>query len=159
MTNQLTSNPVVVDDAGADGDFTATVTFTNGPDAVYEALATTSGISGWWVPATGSAETGGELTFDFGGGLKLTGVDEATRPLFVRWTVLICEPAPDWVGTRIHFELNALDNGGTRLAFRHEGLTAQLECFESCHAGWTHYLGSLAAYVETGIGWPASSEK
>ena len=38
------------------------------------------------------------------------------------------------------------------LYFRHEGLTPELECFDMCHEGWTHYLASLVSYVETGQG-------
>ena len=40
------------------------------------------------------------------------------------------------------------------LYFRHQGLTPELECFDMCHEGWTHYLDSLVSYVETGQGQP-----
>ena len=60
---------------------------------------------------------------------------------------------PEWAGTTIVFELAPAD-GGSELRFRHVGLTPQLECFDMCHEGWTHYLASLVAYVDTGEGHP-----
>ena len=80
-------------------------------------------------------------------------VGEADRPTRVRWDVLVCEPAPDWVGTAITFDL-APAATGTELRFHHQGLNPGLECFDDCHAGWTHYLASLVDYVDQGAGSP-----
>ncbi|MDQ2874979.1 MAG: hypothetical protein M3Y33_09385 [Actinomycetota bacterium] len=41
-----------------------------------------------------------------------------------------------------------------RCAFRHEGLSPQLECYDMCRAGWDQYLPSLRDYLETGTGTP-----
>ena len=80
-------------------------------------------------------------------------VDEAERPARVRWDVLVCEPATDWVGTSITFDLQPL-HGGTELRFQHHGLNPELECYETCNAGWTRYLASLVDYVDRGSGSP-----
>lgn len=45
------------------------------------------------------------------------------------------------------FELTADGSGSTRLDFRHLGLVPELDCYEQCHAGWDHFLASLAAHV------------
>jgi steroid delta-isomerase-like uncharacterized protein len=55
------------------------------------------------------------------------------------------------VGTTVGFDLTASGNG-TELRFQHHGLTAQLECFEDCRAGWNQYLASLVDYVDNGGG-------
>ena len=60
---------------------------------------------------------------------------------------------PDWDGTTIYFDV-AEAGDGAMLYFRHEGLTPELECFDMCHEGWTHYLASLVSYAETGQGQP-----
>ena len=85
---------------------------------------------------------------------KVSRVDEATPCSKVCWTVTVCEPLADWVGTTINFELFSTAEGGTRLQFRHAGLTPQLECFDSCSAGWRQFLRSLINYVDEGQGSP-----
>jgi uncharacterized protein YndB with AHSA1/START domain len=135
-------------------DYEAATSFRAPADAVFGALTTTSGLSGWWTRATGSGSTGGELTFLFGDLRKVIRVDETKRPSVVRWTVLVSEPLRDWEGTTIEFDLSADEAGGSRLHFRHHGLTPQLECFDSCSDAWTRFLGSLAEYLETGHGDP-----
>jgi hypothetical protein len=77
-------------------------------------------------------------------------VDESTPPSTVTWTTLVCGPAPDWVGTSISFSLSPGEQGGSRLHFRHVGLTPRLECFDQCQAGWNYHLPNLVAYVDTG---------
>jgi hypothetical protein len=80
-------------------------------------------------------------------------VEEADRPSRVRWSVLVCEAAPDWVGTSISFDLEPAGTG-TTLRFRHDGLNPGLECFDLCQAGWTRHLASLVEFVDRGAGTP-----
>jgi uncharacterized protein YndB with AHSA1/START domain len=134
-------------------DFESTRIFTAAPDAVFDALTTPAGITEWWTPVSGSGLEGGELRFVFPNLELLARVDRADRPTAVRWVVLECG-MEDWVGTAISFDLAPTATGGTRLDFRHIGLTPQLECFEQCSAGWTFYLPSLVDYVDTGVGRP-----
>ena len=88
----------------------------------------------------------------------LVHVDEASRPMSVRWTVIECTFEPDWVGTRPTFTITPVEGGTSELEFRHRGLTNELECIEMCTRGWNHYLGSLRDYAETGQGSPRGSE-
>ena len=134
-------------------DFESSRVFAAAPDAVFDAITTPAGITAWWTPATGSGLEGGELRFAFPNLELLARVDRADRPSAVRWAVLECG-MEDWVGTTISFELAPAAEGGTRLEFRHIGLTPQLECFDQCNAGWTFYLSSLVDYVDTGVGRP-----
>lgn len=137
-------------------DFDSTVTLTAAPEVVFDALTTPVGLAGWWAPVTGDCLAGGELTFTFGGTTAIMRVDEADRPSTVRWTTMVCEPLPDWVGSTLNFTISADGSGGSVLHFRHAGLRV-LECFDMCSNAWTGYLRSLADYVESGTGTPFGS--
>jgi uncharacterized protein YndB with AHSA1/START domain len=138
-------------------DYEATVRVSASVDEVFDALTTLEGLSSWWTPATGQATAGGELTFTFGPqATAVMRVDMAERGVGVRWTNTECV-VEDWVGTEQDFAIDALSDGGTEIRFRHIGLTPQLECYGDCESGWNHFVASLAAYVETGTGYPNGS--
>lgn len=140
-----------------DQDYEARIVTSAAPEAVFDALTTLDGLSAWWTSASGDATTGGELTFTFGPDAKaVMRVDQADRPDVVRWTTTECV-LPDWVGTTQHFELVAMAGGGTEVFFRHAGLTPRLECYSDCKSGWDHFIPSLRAYLETGVGNPNGS--
>jgi uncharacterized protein YndB with AHSA1/START domain len=140
-------------------DYTKTIRVQASPDALYDAITTADGLSAWWVTATGSGATDGELQFFMSAPEPLrVHVDDAARPTLVQWTVTDCTFEPDWVGTRPTFTINPLDDGASELEFTHVGLTDELECIDMCTAGWNHYLASLRAYAETGHGNPRGSE-
>lgn len=143
----------------ADQDYQMDLTFTAPPEAVVDALITLPGLGAWWTEAvTGSGEQGGELRFSFGDTVPtIMRVDVATASL-VQWTCLGYDHLPEWAGTTITFALCATTGGGTTLAFRHHGLTPQLDCFEMCRNGWDHFLPSLRSYADTGHGSPWASE-
>ena len=142
-----TTTPTTTDD------FRSTKTFAAAPDAVFSALTDIDALTGWWTPAAGGADTGETLRFLMGDQEVVMRVAEADRPSRVRWSVLVCEPAPDWVGTSITFDLEPV-GVGTELRFHHHGLNPGLECFEMCNAGWTRHLASLVDYVDRGAGRP-----
>jgi uncharacterized protein YndB with AHSA1/START domain len=145
----MTITPTTTDD------FRSTKTFNAVPDAVFSALTDIDALTGWWTPAGGGANAGDTLRFLMGDQEVVMRVDQADRPSLVVWGVLVCEPAPDWVGTSIIFDLEPVGSG-TELRFHHHGLNPRLECFENCHAGWTHFLASLVDYVDRGTGNPNS---
>ena len=130
------------------------VWFTRAPEVVYRAIATPTGVSGWWMPTTGSGAEGTDLRIVFPPGVGSFRIDTTRPPSRVEWTVTSLAFLPDWLGTRIVFALRPTADGGTALDFRHDGLTPQLECFDQCREGWNHYLPSLHEYVETGSGRP-----
>ena len=134
-------------------DFRSTKTFAAAPDAVFSALTDIDALTGWWTPAGGGATAGETLRFLMGDQEVVMRVEQADRPSHVRWDVLVCEPAPDWVGTSITYDLEPVA-AGTELRFHHHGLNPSLECFEMCQAGWTRHLASLVDYVDRGAGNP-----
>jgi uncharacterized protein YndB with AHSA1/START domain len=138
-------------------DFTATKTFDQPPEVVCEALTTIDGIASWWGTTAGSAEQGGALHVGFGSDRQIDLVVVAARPDRVEWFVEAAPFTPEWDGTTIEFEVSA-KGSGSELRFRHLGLTPKLECFDMCHEGWTHYLGSLVAHVDRGEGDPYRGE-
>jgi uncharacterized protein YndB with AHSA1/START domain len=144
--------------AQGSGDYRTTTVFESSPDAVFDALTSVDALARWWwAPGvTGSAAPGGELALTFAGLETRIRVEETSRPAWVRWTVLVSEPLPDWVGTTITFDIAPTGEGAV-LYFTHHGLTPQLECFASCYAGWTQYLASLVDYVDHDGGNPFGS--
>ena len=137
-------------------DFTAVIPLSAAPEKVITALTTLDGLAGWWAPVTGDPSVGGSLTFTFGehGSNTVRVVNSDTTK--VVWESTESEPAPEWVGTRLIWEV-APDSTGSELRFTHAGLTAELECYDSCHSGWSHYVASLAAFVDRGAGMPFGS--
>ena len=135
--------------AAVDGDdFALTVRSKSSIEHVFAALTEPSRLSAWWVEASGSGLEGGELSFLFPVEKLVVRVDEANHAT-VRWTPLVCEPVPDWVGTTITFRLSRTADGESQIDFRHAGL-ATLQCFELCRNGWEFYLPSMVAYVDAG---------
>ncbi len=136
---------------GNDADFIRTITIDGAPEALRAAITTAGGVSGWWAPTVSPATD--VLNVSFGEvGVEVRVV---AQPDLVVWDVVSCSAEQDWVGTSIEFAFAADATGPTELVFAHRGL-AGLPCAESCFAGWTHYLPSLASYVERGVGVPLS---
>jgi uncharacterized protein YndB with AHSA1/START domain len=139
-------------------DYETTIRVKASPGTLFDALATITGLAAWWNPATGSGETGGELRFIMNAPEPLViHVDEATRPTSVRWTVTDCPFLPDWTGTSPTFTIAPVDSFTSDLHFRHQGLTAELECMDMCARSWDHYMTSLRNYLELGLGSPFGS--
>jgi uncharacterized protein YndB with AHSA1/START domain len=140
-------------------DFTAVLTLAASPETVAALFTSADGVSRWWGPTEGSGEVGGTLVTSFGSyGVNAMRVVEVS-PTRVVWESV----APDqvtgtthqqeWLGTTVEFDI-AASAGGTELRFRHVGLTPQLECWDTCNSGWTHFMASIEAYAETGAGHP-----
>jgi hypothetical protein len=139
-------------------DYQTTIRVNALPDALLDALTTVSGLAAWWAPVTGSGDAGGELRFFMNASEPLViAVDDATPPAAVRWSVTECSFLPDWEGTRLTFTINPVDADTTELHFRHDGLTAELDCHDMCTRSWDHYMVSLRDHVEAGRGMPFGS--
>ena len=129
-------------------------------ERVFDAIGTLDGPRGWWTPlVTGSAARGGELRFEFEGldETIVMRVDVAQRPSAVHWSCLEHSGHPEWVGTKLAF--NIVERGPEKcvLRFRHIGLVPELQCYGVCKRGWDSFLPSIVAYVELGEGSPYSA--
>jgi uncharacterized protein YndB with AHSA1/START domain len=140
-------------------DFTAVLHLPASPDTVSALFASAAGVSRWWGPTEGDAAVGGTLVTTFGEhGVNAMRVLEA-GPARVVWEPVAVEGTTptghthEWLGTTVEIDLAPAD-GGTELRFRHVGLTPQLECWESCAAGWTYFMASFQTFAATGTGTP-----
>lgn len=114
-----------------------------------QALTTVDGLSRWWSKAEKSDE--GNLRFHFGGGYsKLFRIIEEGNGR-VEW--LCIDGAPDWIDTRIVFEISSDENTRT-VQFYHSNWKEQTEMYGICNYHWALYMKSLKDLVETGLGNP-----
>jgi uncharacterized protein YndB with AHSA1/START domain len=126
------------------------------PDAVYAALTTIDGLSGWWTrDTTGVAEVDGVIAFRFvPGGFDMK-VVELVPGKRVLWEVV--EGPDEWVGTQVSFELSQVGDF-TIVLFEHRGWGEPVEFMYHCSTKWASYLLSLKQLVETGTGAPAPDD-
>jgi uncharacterized protein YndB with AHSA1/START domain len=124
-------------------------------DKVYQAVATTSGISQWWTRdgVRGESSEGSKLEFYFGQP-EPAAVMEVTRLSpdgHVKWTCM--EGAEDWIGTKLAFDFTSKDDE-TVVLFSHADWRESSEFMAHCSARWAYFLLSLKSLVETGKGTP-----
>ena len=142
--------------------FHQNLTIAASPDATYAALASITGLRGWWTEeCDGVADCGGTIHFRFGNVYKDMRVERAEPGRELSWLCTrACIDVPslsrkdEWVGTRMVFRLSDAGPGRTRLDFTHIGLVPSFECYDMCTKGWQLFLGSLQQYLETGKGMP-----
>jgi uncharacterized protein YndB with AHSA1/START domain len=137
------------------GDYSKTLRIDASAERVFEHIATLEGIRGWWTPiVAGSTDPGGEIHLGYAGMDEhiVMRVVASEPPRLVRWVCLRHTGAPEWDGSRIHFELRE-QSDGCELRIRHHGVPAEM-----VSPGWERFLGSLARLAETGTGKPFVSE-
>lgn len=123
--------------------------------SVYEAVATTEGISEWWTRGgvRGESSEGSKLQFFFGqpepaAVMEVTRLDRDGK---VNWKCI--EGADDWVGTKLTFDLTQKDDD-TVVLFTHADWRDPNEFMAHCSARWAYFLLSLKSFVEAGKGTP-----
>ncbi len=128
---------------------------------VYDALATTEGIAGWWTrDTTGQSMVGGVVTtrfMDHGAekgrmDLEVVTLDPGKE---VGWRV--AAGPEEWIGTDVTFRLTH-DNGMTIVDFGHRNWKEPVEFMAHCSMKWATFLLSLRDLVETGEGRPAPGD-
>ena len=123
--------------------------------SVYEAVATTDGISEWWTRdgVRGESSEGSKLRFFFGQP-EPAAVMEVTRldpDGHVHWNCV--EGADEWVGTKLAFDLTQ-SGDETVVLFTHADWRDPSEFMAHCSARWAYFILSLKSLVETGKGTP-----
>jgi len=120
--------------------------------AVYDALSTVEGLSGWWTKTTsGESAPGKSLEFRFGEHVVRMRVAALEPGKRVVWEC--AESAGEWAGTRLTFQLSE-EAGRTTLLFGHREWKESTPFLASCSMKWATFLLSLREYVESGEGRP-----
>lgn len=131
------------------------------PAAVFRALSTIDGLSSWWTETTtGSSALGSSIEFHFGDHLCPMEVTQLEENKKVEWAYT--GETPDWVGTRISFDLRVVTEGAekadappqTILSFGHHDWREANDFYSHCSMKWATFLLSLKQYLETGSGAP-----
>ena len=73
----------------------------------------------------------------------------------VLWQVV--EGPPEWVGTKISFDLKQ-EGDYSIVLFNHKGWSAPVEFMHHCSTKWAIFLMSLKSFVETGKGNPSPDD-
>ncbi len=118
---------------------------------VYDALATTDGVNGWWSNHTeGPSGVGSTMkvsfpdapmTFDFE-------VTDETAGERVVWRCLA--GPPEWDGTDIRFDVQTDDEGNTSVLFAHDGWSTTEQSFPFIAYSWAQILPRLKKLAEKG---------
>jgi uncharacterized protein YndB with AHSA1/START domain len=121
------------------------------PKTVFDAVATSDGVNGWWSNHTEGPSGEGStmkvafpdapMTFDFR-------VTDQKPSEGVTWNCLA--GPPEWVGTDIVFRIEADDQGHTSVLFSHDGWATTRESFPFIAYSWAQILPRLKKLVETG---------
>ncbi len=128
--------------------------------SVYEAVATTEGISEWWTRdgVVGESREGSTLRFFFGqpepaATMEVARLDPVNH---VRWRCV--GGADEWVGTELSFDLTR-SGDDTAVLFTHAGWRDPSEFMAHCSARWAYFLMSLKSLVEDGKGTPFPDDR
>jgi uncharacterized protein YndB with AHSA1/START domain len=123
--------------------------------SVYQAIATTEGISGWWTRdgVRGESSEGSKVEFYFGSpeAAAVMEVTQLNPEGQVGWHCV--EGADEWVGTKLTFDLTDKDNE-TVVMFAHADWRHPSEFMAHCSARWAYFLLSMKSLLETGKGTP-----
>ena|SRR5688572_22694606 len=122
------------------------------PEKIYKAITTQKELANWWTKDTIAApEVGFVNVFIFGKFRNEMKVTELAHNKKVEWECI--NSIPEWIGTRISFELQEKDNH-TLLRFTHGGWKEVTDTFAGCNYDWAISIKSLKSLCETGNGTP-----
>jgi uncharacterized protein YndB with AHSA1/START domain len=124
---------------------------------VIDAITTTTGHQGWWTTdCEVGARPGEKARFRFHGeghdaemGFRIDRQDDSG----IEWTCVDHHNSPEWLETRLRLRVVPAPSGA-RVELEHSGWRGKTAMFEQCTRGWQHFMGSLKAYLESGVGTP-----
>ncbi|MCH8496243.1 MAG: SRPBCC domain-containing protein, partial [Balneolales bacterium] len=113
----------------------------------YDVLTTEKGLGAVWTPKlTVKPEIGFVNEFDFNEeSLTKMKILELDKDFRILWECV--ESDPEWVGTRISFELKE-ENGVTTVLLKHSGWRELTEYYSWCNYNWSMFLMRLKKYCE-----------
>lgn len=120
------------------------------PAKVFAAVATQSGMQGWWTKdTTMTPRVGGKAEFGFDNRemvFRMT-IDELKPNEKVRMS---CSgDQPDWAGTTLEWVIEPAKDGSL-LQFSQSGLRELSPFMIGCNSMWGHLMYRLKAFAETG---------
>ena len=119
-------------------------------ETVFNAIASTEGLSGWWTATTGDCSPGSKLVFHFGEHKVNMDVLKSINNQRVVWKNI---DDGQWKDTLFTFDLQP--NGDQIMVnFTHANWKEVTELFTHCSTKWAVFLVSLKDYLETGQGRP-----
>jgi uncharacterized protein YndB with AHSA1/START domain len=122
------------------------------PKAVFDTIATRSGLAAFWTPdVQGDDGQGGELTFGFAEApvrlpMRIVRLDS---PSGIAWD---CPGGfPFWEGTKVEWSLEPSEHG-TKVVFRHTGFADDMPEYDfgSVSLTWALIVARLKEVVESG---------
>lgn len=128
--------------------------------------AVTLGINKWWgnVDNSDILKLDDEFSIFFEEGTQWRfAISKLEKYKEVRWKCIYANHTfsalkgikEEWLNSEIIFNFKELNTNIIELSFEHNGLTPDLNCYEICDAGWTHFIvTSLKQFLETGKGSP-----
>jgi uncharacterized protein YndB with AHSA1/START domain len=119
-------------------------------ERVFETMSSPNGLDLWWTKSSaGVVKEGAEYTLFFGPGFDWRAKVTRCVP-GSSFELQITEAHPDWIGTRVGFQLNDENQSSTRVRFYHTGWPTDNEHWRvSCYC-WAMYLRLLRRYIEYG---------
>ncbi len=130
-------------------DFTLILWSNQTPEKVFQAI---NNVWAWWSgyyaeEIIGNTENlNDEFSFRAGGDVHFTKhkVIEVIPNKKIVWLTThsdfnYIEKSDEWTGSKVIFEISEKENQ-TQLKFTHQGLTPDIECYDSCAPAWTMYL-------------------
>ena len=129
--------------------FTTTLIVDQTPEEVFNAVRN---VREWWSGYYSedikgdTEELNDEFSFRAGSGAHYSRqkLVEVIPNKKVVWLITdskldFLEKKDEWTGTKVSFDISTKGNK-TELAFTHEGLTPEIECYNSCAPAWSQYL-------------------
>ncbi|MBL7717763.1 MAG: SRPBCC domain-containing protein [Flavipsychrobacter sp.] len=140
-------------------DFSTALLVDQTPEEVFNAV---TNVRGWWSGLFAESFEGNteklhdEFSFYAGEGAhyskqKLVEVvpNEKVVWLVTDGALTFVEKQDEWIGTKVIFNI-AKKGDKTQLIFTHEGLTPEIECYDSCAPAWTQYVQTKLLSLITG---------
>jgi uncharacterized protein YndB with AHSA1/START domain len=120
-------------------------------DSIFDALATSAGVRGWWNNHTeGPSGLDSTMSVSFPDApmpfeFRVTDQSPGRR---VAWRC-VAGP-PEWIGTDLSFEIQQGDDGSTSVLFTHGGWETTEESFPFIAYSWAQILPRLKNLAESG---------
>ena len=117
---------------------------------VFDAVSAPRGLDTWWtLRSEGEPVNGATYALDFGPDYQWTGRITACERARC-FELELVDAMPDWVGTRVRFELTPLTDDSTQLRFSHSGWPEPTEHFRISSFCWAMYLRVMRRGLEYG---------